>query len=151
MRCNVALISRHRTGSSVLVHKWKAFTFAERLDRRETHVVASYCGGARNVIGSEVHSAPPQNIRASSAQIRGANKEQNTPTFSVFATILLVPPATKLKTLDRVLSKAGIASRADARRWIAAGRVAVNGKVILNPDHWVSPAPDGITLDGKPL
>ena len=36
-----------------------------------------------------------------------------------------------LKTLDRVLSKAGLGSRTDARQWIGAGRVAVvNGKEI---------------------
>ena len=30
-----------------------------------------------------------------------------------------------------------IGSRTDARSWIGAGRVAVNGKVIQTPDHWV--------------
>jgi 16S rRNA U516 pseudouridylate synthase RsuA-like enzyme len=56
-----------------------------------------------------------------------------------------------LKTLERVFSKAGIASRTDARSWIGAGRVRVNGKVVENPDHWVDFEKDRITLDGKPL
>ena len=56
-----------------------------------------------------------------------------------------------LKTLERVFSKAGIASRTDARNWIGAGRVRVNGKVAENPDQWVDIAKDRITLDGKPL
>jgi pseudouridine synthase len=56
-----------------------------------------------------------------------------------------------LKTLERVLSKAGVGSRTDARRWIGGGRVAVNGKTIRNPDHWVDPKRDHITLDGKVL
>jgi pseudouridine synthase len=56
-----------------------------------------------------------------------------------------------LKTLDRVISKAGLGSRADARSWIGAGRVSVNGKVIRNPDHWVDPRRDKIALEGKPL
>ena len=56
-----------------------------------------------------------------------------------------------LKTLERVFSKAGIASRTDARSWIGAGRVRVNGKVVENPDHWVDFEKDHITLDGKPL
>ena len=56
-----------------------------------------------------------------------------------------------LKTLDRVLSKAGIASRAQARQWIGAGRVSVNGKKIQTPDHWVDLARDKVTLDGRPL
>jgi 23S rRNA pseudouridine2605 synthase len=54
-----------------------------------------------------------------------------------------------LKTLDRVLSKAGLGSRTEARKWIGAGRVQVNGKVIQTPDHWVDPGKDEVTLDGK--
>jgi pseudouridine synthase len=54
-----------------------------------------------------------------------------------------------LKTLDRVLSKAGLASRTEARKWIGAGRVEVNGKCIQTPDHWVDLERDRVTLDGK--
>ena len=53
------------------------------------------------------------------------------------------------KTLDRALSKAGIASRSDARKWIAAGRVKVNGRVVQTPDVWVDLDNDRISLDGK--
>jgi pseudouridine synthase len=56
-----------------------------------------------------------------------------------------------LKTLERVLSKAGIGSRVEARSWIQAGRVQVNGKVIRNPDHWVDMQRDRVRFDGKPL
>lgn len=56
-----------------------------------------------------------------------------------------------LKTLDRVLSKAGLGSRTDARSWIGTGRVAVNGKLIQTPDHWVDLERDSVTLDGKPV
>jgi len=56
-----------------------------------------------------------------------------------------------LKTLERVFSKAGWASRADARSWIGAGRVRVNGAVVTNPDHWVDLEKDRVTLDGKPV
>ena len=57
----------------------------------------------------------------------------------------------RLKTLERVFSKAGLASRTDARSWIGAGRVRVNGKVVQNPDHWIDLDRDRVTLDGKPL
>jgi 23S rRNA pseudouridine2605 synthase len=50
-----------------------------------------------------------------------------------------------------VFSKASRASRADARGWIADGRVGVNGQVVTNPDHWVDLEHDRVTLDGKPL
>lgn len=56
-----------------------------------------------------------------------------------------------LKTLDRVLSKAGLGSRSEARRWIGAGRVKVNGKIIQTPDHWVDVARDKVLLDNKPV
>lgn len=56
-----------------------------------------------------------------------------------------------LKTLERVLSKAGAGSRTEARSWIGAGRVSVNGKVIRTPDHWVDMAADRVLLDGQPL
>ena len=56
-----------------------------------------------------------------------------------------------LKTLERVFSKAGLASRSDARSWIGTGRVRVNGRVVQNPDHWVNLDTDKVTLDGKPL
>jgi pseudouridine synthase len=57
----------------------------------------------------------------------------------------------RLKTLDRVLSKAGIGSRTDARSWIGRGRVAVNGRTIRTPDHWVDLDHDRVTLDGRPV
>jgi pseudouridine synthase len=56
-----------------------------------------------------------------------------------------------LKTLERVLSKAGVGSRTEARRWIHARRVSVNGRVIENPDHWIDLERDKVEFDGKPL
>lgn len=62
------------------------------------------------------------------------------------------PPGNRpLKTLERLISKSGLGSRTEARSWIAAGRVAVNGRVLLNPDHWVDLERDRVTFDGKPL
>jgi len=60
------------------------------------------------------------------------------------------PPGKRpLKTLERVLSKAGLGSRTDARKWIGAGRVKVNGTLVQTPDHWVDLARDRVTLDDK--
>mgnify|MGYP000908834247 FL=1 len=60
-------------------------------------------------------------------------------------------PRRVLKTLDRVLSKAGVGSRTEARSWIGTGRVRVNGRLIQTPDHWVDIGRDKVTLDGKPV
>ena len=56
-----------------------------------------------------------------------------------------------LKTLERVLSKAGVGSRTEARSWIARGRVQVNGRVVRDPDAWVDLERDRVSFDGKPL
>lgn len=56
-----------------------------------------------------------------------------------------------LKTLDRVLSKSGLGSRTEARKWIGTGRVRVNGRLIQTPDFWVDLDKDNVTFDGKPL
>jgi len=59
--------------------------------------------------------------------------------------------AFRKKTLDRIISQAGVGSRKEARQWIGAGRVAVDGKKIQTPDAWVDPEHQRVTLDGKPL
>jgi len=60
------------------------------------------------------------------------------------------PPGLRpLKTLERVLSKAGLGSRSEARKWIGAGRVKVNGRLIQTPDHWVDLGRDKVTLDNN--
>jgi len=56
-----------------------------------------------------------------------------------------------LNTLERVLSKAGVGSRVDARARVRAGRVKVNGHVVRDPDHWVDLKRDRVRLDDKPL
>jgi len=56
-----------------------------------------------------------------------------------------------LKTLERVLSKAGVGSRTDAARWVRAGRVKVNNRVVRDPDHWVDMERDRVRLDDRPL
>jgi 23S rRNA pseudouridine2605 synthase len=61
------------------------------------------------------------------------------------------PKKRPLKTLERVLSKAGVGSRTEARSWVHAGRVTVNGEPTQNPDQWVDMERDRVRLDGKPL
>ena len=54
-------------------------------------------------------------------------------------------------TLDRVLSRFGLASRSIAREAIMSGRVKINGRVVRDPDVWTEPRSDIIHLDGKRL
>lgn len=52
--------------------------------------------------------------------------------------------------IAKVLARAGVASRREAERMIAAGRVAVNGKTIDSPALNVTPD-DRLRVDGKPV
>src|SRR5712691_695617 len=56
-----------------------------------------------------------------------------------------------IKTLERVLSKAGLGSRTEARKWIAEGRVRVNGRKVTDPDQWIDLERDRVLFDGKPV
>jgi 23S rRNA pseudouridine2605 synthase len=52
--------------------------------------------------------------------------------------------------IAKAIARAGLTSRREAEAWIAAGRVAVNGKVIDSAARNVTPA-DHIMVDGAPL
>jgi 23S rRNA pseudouridine2605 synthase len=51
--------------------------------------------------------------------------------------------------LQKVLAQAGLASRREAERWIQAGRISVNGKVVTTLGIQTDPAVDRIAVDGK--
>ncbi|KRD74982.1 pseudouridine synthase [Lysobacter sp. Root983] len=56
--------------------------------------------------------------------------------------------------LARVLSKQGLCSRSEAARWIAAGRVAVDGRVVRDPEFPIASAPRArprIAVDGRDI
>lgn len=63
------------------------------------------------------------------------------------------PPAgdRPLKTLDRVLSKAGLGSRSEAREWVAQRRVRVNGRLADDVEMWIDLELDRVTFDDEPL
>src|SRR5216684_5556788 len=52
--------------------------------------------------------------------------------------------------IAKAIARAGLCSRREAETWIAAGRVAVNGKVIASPARNVTTA-DLIAVDGREL
>ena len=52
--------------------------------------------------------------------------------------------------IAKVIARAGLCSRRDAERWIADGRVAVNGRVLASPAINVGPE-DRIAVDGVQL
>ena len=56
----------------------------------------------------------------------------------------------KGERIAKRLARAGLCSRRDAERWIADGRVSVDGKVLDSPALAVTDASD-IRVDGKPI
>lgn len=52
--------------------------------------------------------------------------------------------------LARTLSKLGVCSRSEATRRVLAGRVAVNGRVVRDPEHPVVRDRDCLSVDGQP-
>lgn len=59
------------------------------------------------------------------------------------------PSAPRRLGVARVLSKAGLCSRAEAAQWVAAGRVAVGGRVVRDAEHPVRPGQDRVSVDGS--
>ena len=56
----------------------------------------------------------------------------------------------KPERVAKVLARAGLCSRREAERWIAAGRVAVDGKTLTTPAVLVT-AENTVTVDGDPI
>lgn len=52
--------------------------------------------------------------------------------------------------IAKVMARAGLCSRREAERWIAEGRVSIDGEVITTPAVTVTPE-SNVVVDGKPL
>lgn len=60
------------------------------------------------------------------------------------------PTPAKGERIAKVIAHSGLCSRRTAERWIAEGRVALNGQTLSSPAVTVTEA-DRITVDGQPL
>ena len=58
--------------------------------------------------------------------------------------------AEKGERIAKIMARAGLCSRRDAEKWIAAGRVSVNGAVLKTPAVTVRDI-DDVRVDGEPL
>jgi pseudouridine synthase len=54
-----------------------------------------------------------------------------------------------VERLQKIIARAGLASRREAERWIEEGRVTVNGTVIRKLGTQADPVKDSIKVDGK--
>jgi len=53
--------------------------------------------------------------------------------------------------LNKFLAHAGVCSRREADRWIAEGRVNVNGRAVLELGEKIDPGRDRVQVNGKPV
>ena len=53
--------------------------------------------------------------------------------------------------LQKILSRAGVASRRHAEEMIGAGRVSVNGQIVTEMGTRVDPGVDDVLVDGRPI
>jgi 23S rRNA pseudouridine2605 synthase len=75
-----------------------------------------------------------------------ARKQRHKPTAKGPGT----PAAGEPLRIAKAMARAGLCSRREAERWIAEGRVSVNGKVLATPAFEVS-GRDAVLVDGRPL
>ena len=59
--------------------------------------------------------------------------------------------APKRLTVDRLISKLGIASRGTSQEWVRAGRVSINSRVIRDPATWVLWPKDSVSIDDQAI
>lgn len=82
----------------------------------------------------------------------GRDRGDRPRTFQKPPQVAAPPPGDRpLKTLERIISKAGLGSRTEARRWIAGGRVEVNGGIVRDPDQWIDLERDRVRFDGSDI
>ena len=56
-----------------------------------------------------------------------------------------------MQRLDKILSDAGIATRKELRQIIRAGRISVNGQIVLQPEQKFDETACDLLLDGVPI
>jgi 23S rRNA pseudouridine2605 synthase len=54
-----------------------------------------------------------------------------------------------MERLQKIIARAGLASRREAERWIVEGRITVNGSVVRKLGSQANPIKDSIKVDGK--
>ena len=62
-----------------------------------------------------------------------------------------ITAVSKKHGIARSISKLGLASRSIAAGWVRDGRIAVNGRLVRDPEFPVVADRDQLTLDGQPL
>lgn len=122
---DLAIHHQHRTHGHLI-----AASSLARLIERDVHVSRRGVGGVCHLQGLPYHGAHRQRITM-------ANQDQS-------------DDKPKGERIAKVIARSGLCSRRDAERWIADGRVKLNGKLLTTPAVTVT-GKDKIEVDGAPL
>jgi len=79
------------------------------------------------------------------------NRKGGKPTAPFKAAAPAGRPDAQAERLQKILARAGVASRRAAEEIIAAGRVTVNGQVVTELGTRADPSTDKIAVDGRPI
>lgn len=109
----------------------------------KAHSGAKLPAGAKPHSGPRVHSGPKVHAGGPRIADRGGKGRPQRPPGEANL------PAEPMR-IAKAMARAGLCSRRDAERWIADGRVSVNGKVLSSPALDVGPK-DKVLVDGQPL
>jgi len=125
--------------------------------RRPPHQGA---GGKKRGAGARDHAAPRKNERPSGpggAKGRSAGPKKGAPARAPKAggrpqagVSIRDESQDRGERIAKVMARVGLCSRREAEKWIEAGRVQLNGKVLDTPAVTVTPA-DTVLVDGEPL
>lgn len=111
-------------------------------------------GGGGSAGGSDVRrDERPGRPRASGSRLGKVRPAGSLPSGARPGGAPKPPEAASLNEPMRIakaMARAGLCSRREAERWIADGRVAINGKILDTPACEVGPG-DKILIDGRPL
>jgi 23S rRNA pseudouridine2605 synthase len=100
--------------------------------------------------GREGAPHPPAVRAPHSRRVRGEGRDEGPRGSDPKPDIPNSEPTAKPERIAKVLARAGLCSRRDAERWIAEGRVSVDGAVLTSPAVTVTDASD-VRVDGAPL
>ncbi len=96
--------------------------------------------------GRPSKSAGNRPVKGKSSSSRTSSQDEQ----PAYQRVEAAPVSDKKERIAKVIARAGLCSRRDAERWIAEGRVKLDGKVLDSPAIVVGPE-NTIIVDGEPL
>ena len=105
-------------------------------------------GSSSNPFGGRPVKVPRE--RDGALKVPRANNAPRRDRGTARAEAAASPGKIEPQRIAKLLARAGVGSRRDIERFIADGRVAINGTVLTTPAHVIASL-DGVTFEGRPV